>query len=179
MNKILLIIICFIAFESYGQKLPMVDDKVMYRDVMEFPDKNKSEILSAVELWMAHNFQDSRSVKELVDKEGGVVVGNGLFSGICAKNGFGVKKCNSNVKYQMTIEVKEQKLRYSITNFSHYFDPGETTVDGGALEQEKPPGKMSGMQNKIWDQIKLETDKKTNELIKSLQSSIKGKNDDW
>jgi hypothetical protein len=182
LKTILFLILTNLGLAYLGaQTLPMKDGKIIYQDVVLIEGKSKDEIMSHLELWMANTFKDSRAVKELVDKNSGTIVGNGIFSNICHKNSFGIKACNSNVRFQITFEVKENRFRYTVTNFDHYFLPREKNEakDGGALEQDKAPGGLNAIQNKVWKAIKEETDLRVKSLITSMTNSFSESKDDW
>lgn len=160
-----------------AQSFPMKDGKITYQGVEELPGKSKSEIISSAKVWFAKVFKDSRDVLELVDADAGRLVANASLGDLP-----GVSTVRGAVFFTITIECKDGKYRYIMSDFNHRWLHKEASVDGGPLEDEKADGGgMTRMQTRVWNNYKKFTFEAMPQVQQSLiesmsKSSIK---DDW
>ena len=111
-QKTLLILFLFTGFNSFGQWEPfeLSNGLFQYQKVVELPGQCQVDLYSKVKLW----FSQSLSGGLVIQKESeGVLIGTGTGSISCG-SGFNLVK--ERVIYTLTVEVKDDKIRYTYNN---------------------------------------------------------------
>lgn len=140
--------------------------------------------------WLASAFKSSKSVIEMEDKESGIIIGNGVL----------VHRVNSVlgnqvgidvIRFTITINVKTDKYRAILSNFSHsYIQQASTYIEGqelassvgraasqsrngGSLDSIKPDCGNFMLPKNQWMEIKEFTKTKSDELLKEFQKAMR------
>lgn len=95
-------------------KLPEIDGKVTYQEVIEVPKTNSDELYQRAKLWFVNEFKTSEHVIELDSRTDGIIAGNGITSLIIQSLGYSIETV---VDFSIKIEIKESRYRYTISNF--------------------------------------------------------------
>lgn len=151
---------------------------------------SKPELFVFAKTWMANTFVSSKSVIEMEDKDAGIIIGNGVFTK--RLNGaFGNQLGLDVIFFTITINVKENKYRCILSNFTHKYIQqtsahisGQTFAtsmsnafssnrNGGALNNEKPACSSLSMTKKQWSQIKDYTKEQSALTLESLKKSMR------
>lgn len=103
-------------YDMYVLELPKENGKVIYQEVIEAKGVSAENLYNSARLWFLENFKYSKEVIQYESKETGIVSGNG-------NTDFGISSImNTYVEntlfFTITIEVKEEKFRYKITDLS-------------------------------------------------------------
>lgn len=178
--KILLLSLCILFVnESYSQVNFPINEKgkIEYNSVVSVDSANKELLFSRAKLFIAESFKSAKAVIEMEDPSSGSLFLKGNISITVTALGSGFKY--GYVRFTMSLQCKDNKYRYSITDFYHD-NPSDTKSIGGHLENEKPAAGTFFVSKKYWAEIKEQTDKSVKELIKNLSaimsSSLKS---DW
>lgn len=106
------------------------EQKIMFREVIDVPGKTKDQIFVIARSWTSKIFNDADKAIDYEDKEAGVVSGKVRLA-VFTKAMVG--SVQSTVDLSFKIEVKDEKLRYTFTNFSHRGFPSYP-INHGAFE---------------------------------------------
>lgn len=93
--------------------MPSLGTKVGIQEVVKLDSVSKKELYVRSKAFIINHFQSAKAVIQSDDAEIGILVGNGI-SDIMVKNSFGTTAMS--MSYQMRFEVKEGKVRYTITD---------------------------------------------------------------
>lgn len=63
------------------------------------------------------NFVSAKGVIEVEDKDAGLLIGNSMTS--YSKGGMSYSAYDSNLKYTLKIQIKDNRFKVSVTNFQH------------------------------------------------------------
>lgn len=165
-----------------AQDLPLDPEskKITYTEVVEVPDAKKEDLYARGATWFAKSYGSSKAVLQLSDKEVGTLIGKAVTE-VSFKNPPMGSRYGGIVNYTITVQVKEGKYKYTITDFYH--DSGIDTMiaSGGPLENEKKPkgGTLRGLSGqggfptqKQWEQIKENAGQNMLVLIESLKKGM-------
>jgi len=132
-----------------------------FEKVASFEGVSKNALYIKVNEWFVKTFNSAESVIEFQDKEAGVVMGKYIYDYV-------ESQFHHFVHQTMKVEVKEGKLKMSIT------DPSYTTtsayVSGGDHTSRKPLVTQKGL---------VVAQHKWLELFEDLNSYINSGNSDW
>lgn len=140
---------------------------ITYQTVVPVPGVSASELYSRAKLWVANAYRSAKNVIDLDDKEGGRLVVKGNFT-VSA----GLMGGSQTYRHQLTIEVKDGRFRYTLTNLTK-LQPG-TPVPEWPLEgsiKEPFVGK------KTWESIDAECRGTIESLTKAM--SVPAAKDNW
>ena len=121
MKKLFLIIpIIFSLNFIYCQDLP-IDNKtgrITYTEINKIDSLNKSQLYSKTLEWFAYKFSSSNDVIQLKNEEKGKIIGKG---------NFGIKYYtrNPNIKFTITVSLKNNKYKIVITDLNYHDNQGE------------------------------------------------------
>jgi len=73
----------------------------------------KEAIYEGVQQWIAENFRSAKHVIEYENKEQGVIIGNGVLSGIILDSG--MVQLPETASFTMKVEVRDNKMRLSFS----------------------------------------------------------------
>ncbi len=129
--------------------------------------------------WFAESYKNSQDVIQMDDKENGKIIGKGnleFFSKI-----FVGSSCTKGwIRYTISVQVKDGRYKYEITNFNHegnrYNDCDDLSFGLLTTSIDCPDsikkGLGKGWSNKVWKEIKESIDNNIIVLIKSLNNSM-------
>lgn len=93
---------------------------------------SKDELFVKSKSWAATYFKDAKSVIQLDDKEAGKLICKGA-GNVPVKNGFGEVCYYDKLWFLATINVKDNKTRIIISDFSHQSNDPHTDASVGRL----------------------------------------------
>jgi hypothetical protein len=152
-------------------------------------DITAEELYDRARTWFAIAFKDGKEVVQLEDKEQFKLIGKGGFK-YNPRVYIGSDGSRGYVSYTITIQVKDNRYRYILTNFYH---EGNTVNQAGQFsfgyisssEECTTDIAMTSKswRNKVWKDIKIDIDNNAKQLISSLEKSMKTPTnklqDDW
>ena len=118
MKNIILFFIFMIPFYTFSQ-----DTLLTYTKVLTFDSISKNDIFDKALIWCSKSFKESKSAINVKEREGGIISGKGYI-----ENPYYIHKTNGrkpdstlgnlfdDYKFDWLIEVKNNKLRFSISN---------------------------------------------------------------
>jgi hypothetical protein len=169
------------AFSSPAQdKLPVpgfpIDQdtkKIMYREVVDEKGDPAYLYNKAIE-WFGYYYLNPQSVYSVQDKENGKIEGQGRLKLSYLDESAGVNRDGGIVSYQVKIELKENKYRYTLTDFN--------LKGTSRYPIEKWMNKSDPAYNSNWDLYLFQVDTTMQRLISSLKERMKPtviKKDEW
>lgn len=151
---------------------------------------SSKELYQRARSWFAESYRSAQDVIQMDDKENGKIIGKGSI------------KYNSNVfiasegtrgwiRYTISIQVKDGRYRYEITDFYHEgnpLNPGGQFSFGLITTDTECPYQMNsrtpkGWKNKVWSDIKETIQKNIIPLKESMKATMgkpaKNSDSDW
>ena len=120
----------FIFYGCGGGLTAVTNDTELYR-VVEVENMSKDEIFIKSMEWFSRTFKESKSVIDYQDKEAGKIMGNGAITHYFSMI------VNGQVKFSVKIEVRENRSRITLSNFSaKIIGSSGPAVDGALIEGE-------------------------------------------
>ena len=129
-NLIFILFIAFVYSNLYAQSSS-------FSAVVTVENTSKNELYNRAKIWFAKAFISSKYVIQLDDKENGQIIGNGSII-YNAPAGLPGLNFSGHFTFTITIEVKDNRFRYTFENFSH--EANKDGFSGGAFTREKPSG---------------------------------------
>ena len=176
-----IILLCLYTSNAFSQTLPI--DKatglITYTGIVNCDSSNTRDIYTAAKLWALNAFGTGRPAAQ---------VNNGQKATIVFKPAVPVRTeggvLAGNVYYTFTIECKDGKYKYTLTDFKHQMSPETTTCDGGSLENDTYVCPQLIMNKKnFWAGVKQQTNDNVTTLItdmkKSISNTLHTKKSDW
>ena len=154
--------------------LPKEDGKIVYQKVLDLKGIPTKEIFKRANFWYIDSFKRPNDVISYNNPEEGIIIGKGTTILTWAnENAIIVAPLTIHLRFTVKIEVKEEKLRYSIFDLAI---SDMTLLNFREIETEFTQEKMyskKGKPNKYsWDWYYVYED-----AVRSLESSIeKGAN---
>ena len=162
MKYLFLLLFTITSIPSIGQELIQNSDTGYYESqgVIELNELNKDEIFTGALEWIALKYNSANDVIQLKDKEAGKIIVKGNFSSsLFGKQGF--------LKHTLRLEFKDNRFRYTYTDFSYYSSgSGDMPFEGTMFSKKKI---ISTTQSQVENSIKDMTN-----FIKN-----QGKDSDW
>lgn len=159
-------------------------DPITYSEVIEVSVVDKTELFIRGREWFNDNFKSSKDVLQITDKESGELSGKGIMKVDYIFKYMGERKFTTDVKFQMSVWVKDEKYKYEITNF--YILGDEGNIEFGLITTSNEttktaPGYNAKKLNEMYVSIKQEVDSKVKLLIDDLKMKMskKSKSSDW
>jgi hypothetical protein len=152
---VLLMLSLYITNATFSQSdsIPFINGKITYTETVNIDSVNGNELYNRAKNWIIHNFKAPKNVIQVDDKEQGIILCNGTFH-----INFGGK--TPAISNTLEIEVKDNKYRYTMTDF-HYLD------DNGDFDAENYP-KMWLSKNGFYKRLS----EKTKEILYSLKKAM-------
>ena len=156
-------------------KLPIDPEskKIMYRDVVEQAGKPPYLYIKAIE-WFGYYYLNAQSVYSVQDKENGKIEGTGRLKLYYDDDASGVRREGGLVTYLIRMELKEDKYRYTITDF--------TLKGASRYPVEKWLDKSDPAYNARCDSYLYQIDTTMQRLISTMKEKMKPtvvKKDEW
>jgi len=183
MNLKITVISGFVAFwfTLHAQQQTVVPDlpidpdtkKIMYRAVIE--EKGSTEYLynKAVE-WFSYFYPNPSAIFTVQDKVNGKIEGTGRMKVYFTDEKSGVRLDGGLIIYLIKIELKENKYRYTLTDFN--------LKAASRFPVEKWMNKADPAYNPQWDSYLYQIDTTMQRLISTLTKKMKPvvqKKDEW
>lgn len=177
-KNLLLLFLCVSVFvNAQWTEFPLNEEKtdVYFSEVVNKDGFNQALLLSTLKEWVAKTFVSYKDVLKLEDKESGVIIINPLFdvySYAIGKTKVGV------VKYDMKIQVKDNRFKYEIYNILHVEQKLKTP---GILIKPKPTEKEDLILFYSWESIQKQALVNFNKITADLKIFIANSkaNEDW
>lgn len=128
------------CFSAIGQGVPYdsTRSKHVYTDIINLHNLDKSTIFSLANQWFAKAYRSSSDVIQLNDKEAGKIIGKGSMS-IMVEHRYNNMKTpvHMQANYTISVDVKNEKLRYTITDFYMKSQNVETPLEEYSISKDE------------------------------------------
>ena len=173
-KKLFTIIILMASLSCIAQEWPIDKEtgKITFTKVVQVDSASKSVLYNRAMEWFAKTYNSSKDVLQIEDKEAGKLYGKALLSVYVTQ----IDRTNwGSVHYEISITVKDNRYKYTITNLYHEGNRAakgtSAGASGGNLENEKPECGWI-MNKKCWSVIKQQTYDYMIEITSSLKDSM-------
>ena len=159
---------CTVVKAQTAEGLPVSNEtqKILYTEVIKVTDNsNKTAIYDRAFSWA----QNNKYKITQMDKENGVMSCEGSFPVTYPGPRVGMND-NGVVKFTVTVNAKDGRYKYDITNFKH--EGGKGKGNGGPLELKSAECGKFVLPDGGWAKIKKDTAAKMKEVINDMQLSI-------
>jgi len=95
---------------------PVEEGKITYKEVVEVPNATSQELFFRAKIMLANRYVSSPDVTKMEDKENGIIVIKAFF-----EKGHNDYVTNPKMWYTLTIEAREGRYRYTITDIKYTF----------------------------------------------------------
>ncbi|MBR5812613.1 MAG: DUF4468 domain-containing protein [Alistipes sp.] len=117
--------------DSIKDSYPLdVNNQISITNIIEVPNKSKSDLFIAAHSWLNASFNDGKSVVQMADKDAGVILAKGFLSGVGHRDGFS-KSVTVSASVIIRLDIKDSKMRL-ITTIQKY-EMAQTTGVGSAV----------------------------------------------
>jgi len=162
------------------------DSVITYTRILTATALKKEEIFDRALIWCSKAFKDSKSAIRVKERDGGIIAGKAYFESLYKvpkKKDSVISNVYSQYFFDWLIEIKENKLRFSIPLFTIKSSP-TNEGDGIIVTQSiKPPYDILFMASKKvrmeWELAKKALVNNLNILLNSLDQELQKKSDDW
>lgn len=159
--------------KSYNLPIDPESKKIMYREVIEQAGKPSYLYDKAIE-WFGYYYLNAQSVYSVQSKENGKIEGFGRMKIYYTDQATGVQMDGGQVLYQIKMELKENKYRYTLTDFN--------LKGASRYPLEKWMNKTDPAYNANWDSYLYQVDTTMQRLISTMKEKMKPtvvKKDEW
>jgi len=181
MKNILFIIISVIiliqvkAQDKHLNVLPLVDGKITYTDVVKVDSVSKDELYNRAKRWFVDNYNSSKDVIQLDDKENGEIIAKGFFEEFWQVTAY--SGMNVNVWQKIQIQIKDGRYKYEITDFRiKYFVSASQYTAATNIDNSLEEWNIKRVKN--CQRILVKIDDYIKSLILSLDLAMKIESDD-
>lgn len=155
MKKIIFGILVFLSGQSFCQSTVTT---VTYSEVIQMDSISKNELFNRARMAFVTIFKSSKDVIQLEDKENGKIIGKAVFN-YNPTIFIGNMLTRGIVRYSVTIQVKDGRYKYEITDFRHTTDKPTSDMSMGLLTTslEAPEGMRPYERrwaSNVWEDIK-------------------------
>jgi Domain of unknown function (DUF4468) with TBP-like fold len=176
MKKLFTVVLILSTFQTIAQRgtaynpnpKPIADEPNPITDTFEFKlidtvNFSKQQLYLKARQFVALQFNDSKSVIQMDDKEDGKIVCKGTMK-IIIPDPLGITS-TSYVSFTMNIDVRDGKFRCILNNFNHdgFVTTNGLATGGGDLNYQKPG--WGNMYGKFWNRIKVQTKKQALQFL--------------
>lgn len=159
---------------SPAHNIPVDSDSklIMYREVVN-QEGNPNILYDRGASWFGAYYKSPTSVLKVQDKVNGKIEGNGRFT-IYYFDEQGNKREGGQINYDIKLELKENKYRYTLVNFN--------LKAASKFPVEKWLNKNDPAYNPNWDSYLYQIDTTMLSLVKNLKEGMKPKaikKDEW
>ncbi|HNY02749.1 MAG TPA: DUF4468 domain-containing protein [Bacteroidales bacterium] len=161
--------------QKYTYNLPVDPEtkKIQFREVVEQPGTPGYLYDKAIE-WFGYYYPNPQSVYMVQSKENGKIEGMGRMRIFYPDAASGVAREGGIISYQIRIELKENKYRYTLTDFN---------LKGASRNPiEKWMNTSDPAYNPNWDMFLYQVDTTMQRLVSTLKEKMKPtvvKKDEW
>jgi len=114
MKRLIILALLHLSIFVYAQEKP----PITYEEVVKVDSVTKEELFIRARSWFNSAFKSSKDVLNINDKETGELTGK-VLTEFYSKNFAGSGGTKGVLRYSVTIQVKEGRYKYLITNFIH------------------------------------------------------------
>jgi len=176
-----IVLLCLLCTKAYSQQqsaapnMPVDPEtnKIMYRAVVEQQGTPAYLYDKAIE-WFGFYYINAQSVYTVQSKENGKIEGIGRMKIYYNDLATGVRKDGGQILYQIKMELKENKYRYTLTDFN--------LKSTSRFPVEKWLNKSDPAYNPSWDSYLYQIDTTMQRLISTMKEKMKPtvtKKDEW
>ncbi len=155
--------------------LPVDKDskKILYRGVVDQQGTLAYLYNKAIE-WFGYYYVNPQSVYSVQDKENGRIEGNGRMRIYYTEEKTGVRRDAGIILYQIKLEIRENKFRYTVTDFN--------LKAASRFPIEQWMNKSDPAYNAKWDSYLYQIDTTMQRMVSTLREKMKPtvvKKDEW
>jgi len=176
---IVLLLINYVIYPLAAQDFPIDSEtgKIAYVDVVDVKGKKTDALYNSAREWVALAFKSAQDVIQYEDKKIGKIICKGVIK--VDVTGSGMKGTihethAGNVSFVLTLEFKDDRFRYSFTDFTH-----DAVHAGGKLENEKPACGGMSMTKQTWASIKQQLASKMDAVLEDMAQYISKVEEEW
>ncbi len=177
----LVLLQCMLSLQLFAQQqvqpynLPVDPEskKILYREVVE-QQGNPAYLYNKCIEWFGYYYPNPQSIYSVQDKENGKIEGLGRLKVFFTDEATGTKRDGGMIVYQIKVELKDNKYRYTLTDF------GLKTASRSPIE--KWMNKSDPAYNSNWDSYLYQVDTTMQRLISTMKEKMKPtvvKKDEW
>lgn len=159
--------------QSYNLPVDQDSKKIMFREVVDEAGSPAYLYDKAIE-WFGYYYPNAQSVFTVQSKENGKIEGLGRMKIYYKDEASGVRRDGGLIQYQIKIELKDNRYRYTLTDFN---------LKGASRNPiEKWMNKSDPAYNTNWDSFLYQVDTTMQRLISTLKVKMKPtvvKKDEW
>ncbi len=141
--------------------VPFIDGMINYTRVVNIDSASKDDLYKRAKNWVVHNYVSPKNVIQVDDKEEGKIICTGTFV-----IHFGGK--TPSIRHTLEIDVKDNKYRYSMTNFYYMDDNANFAAENYPSMWLSKKGFYSRLEDATGEYIKS--------IIQAMQKPI---NNNW
>lgn len=186
MKNLLLVLLVITSLPAIAQKdnfsMPRNEQgEIEYLEVVSVDSATQETLYSRARLFVANAFTSATDVTKLEDAVTSTIITKGIMKVPINPN---KKSVRTFVKFKFTIQCKDDRYKYSVSELYHEDNSYKYSFTGGPLELEKPLCGGFFMPKYAWHNIKVSTDKEIKEFIGYLRTTMAGQekfssNDNW
>jgi len=156
---------------------------LIYQEVINVNDQSADRLYKAIIEWASDVFVNDDVAISFKDQDLKFIKGNTGF--LVYFNGLSSKDFSGKISFDFKIEAKDNRIRYVFDNIRHNQPPGENGYYFGLITiDELCPYDINWykekMENRMWNEIKIYTDTRIQELISSLKNFMNNlQEDEW
>lgn len=174
MKKIVLSLFLFgTVVAATAQDFPKNDKgQIVYEEVVKIENVTKDNLFRQARKWMTETYNEDSQDDDVIyasDSYLGELAANPYMW--MELNNFGSVIDAGAVLYDIKIDIKDGRYRYQIVNLYHEAQRSRLGA-GGALEDQEPDCGLINMQQKYWDEIKVQAHANFTALIESLKQAM-------
>lgn len=184
MKNLFILLLVFASSQAlFSQTIPIDKETglITYTEIVPSNGTDAKALYKAAQLWEINIYCRDKPFLQFKDDESRTLILKPVVYLYSQADGITVE---GYVRYTLTIECKDNKYKYTFTNFRQENTGNSNACEGGNLEKDTydcPAGLMN--KKKYWDDIKSQTNDAVHFLIsdmkKSIDITIHTKKSDW
>ena len=177
MKQAIFFIFCILIWKNSNSQshiagiLPLKEGKVSYEGVIPLDSVSKNELYVRAQRWFIHTYSSANDVIQYEDKEGGQLIGKGVFTVYWKINRSSGRTLP--VYHTIDIRIKEGRYKLIISDFRvKYFNPEETSSFIPKDVDSTLEVWLANWNSEVNEQLCPQIDKEVRNLISSLKTSM-------
>ena len=142
--------------------------RITYQAVVMVEGVPAPELYSRAKLWVSKTYRSGKAVIDLDDKDAGRIVAKGIF--VVPYAGIDTM----DIRHEMTVEVKEGRFRYTLTDMANLITKGQYAGTEGPLEDQ---AKNPFFGRKTWERVHANCLEIIDSLVKAMNQPASA--DSW
>lgn len=173
MKKLLLIITLFLLVYA-----GTAQENLVYKGIVKVDSTiTKSELFDAARKWFLITYNNSKQVLDVSDTAKGILMGKSSFY---YNSRILVGDPSGRINYTITIKVKDGRYMYEFADFYHNASHSFGTLTTDSTFKNNDRNYTQKWCNKVWKDIKQQTDTEMKSIIINLVSyMVTVKHDEW